>query len=344
MVTYSHEMDGESDWKKILKSGKAVCMGFANLFKHFANECGLECEVISGYARGVGFNINNEQMSSNHAWVKVKVDNEWKLCDPTWDEGADINGKHVKKYNTDWLFVKPEHMIYSHYLDDSGEQFLSIPKTWEQFSKLPYLKAGFFKYCDKCPDNLQKINTIKSRERFKFTYKPQEDKKYLVVINEGRQGINVVGDDGNVTCYVPTNQGNHICTIYSDECTISGGMVQYNYDLGSFCINAQWDMDDYVKISVPNVLLVKPSPISKALKAGTKYTFKVKAPAPLDLYIYFKSGNAAISPDKIQQMTKDNQDDIYSISVTIPSGCDKAIIGEKENNSYQSYLTWDITS
>ena len=75
---------------EIVKSGKAVCLGFATLFAALCRAQNIPCNVVSGYALGVGEDtewtdetvITDRQ---NHAWNEAYVDGRWVIVDTTWD-------------------------------------------------------------------------------------------------------------------------------------------------------------------------------------------------------------------------------------------------------------------
>lgn len=76
-----------------LRTGLAVCEGYAALFTNLATYAGLESVVITGHGKGYGYTplVPGQPLppfESGHAWNAVKIDNgEWKLCDPCWYSG-----------------------------------------------------------------------------------------------------------------------------------------------------------------------------------------------------------------------------------------------------------------
>ncbi len=58
-----------------LIEGKANCVGYSYAFKYLANLAGLECEVVTGAAGGVG-----------HMWNIITVSGDKYYCDVTWDD------------------------------------------------------------------------------------------------------------------------------------------------------------------------------------------------------------------------------------------------------------------
>ncbi|MBS1638123.1 MAG: hypothetical protein JST26_19580 [Bacteroidetes bacterium] len=82
-IRYDHESKNKKDGQEpeiVYKHKKAVCEGYANLFKAMCDDVKLTCIVINGYAGGSG--------GDSHAWNIVKLDGEWYIMDPTWAAGG----------------------------------------------------------------------------------------------------------------------------------------------------------------------------------------------------------------------------------------------------------------
>ena len=161
------------DYFTVLKTGKSVCEGYANVFLEFCNQLKIECKKVSGYARGVGFNLLTEQanIESNHAWNMVKIDGSWYLVDCTWDSGY-MNGKISKQeYKTDWLFTKPEHFINSHFPDNARYQLISPELSTAELFSLPSLDPVFYDVVSEHSD-LSKINKTDSSFVLNYVEKP----------------------------------------------------------------------------------------------------------------------------------------------------------------------------
>lgn len=86
---------------EVLKNRSAVCLGFSTLTAALCRSAGIPCNVVSGYALGVGIDtewttetINTSEQ--NHAWNEAYVDGRWVIMDTTWDCPNKIeNGKLV---------------------------------------------------------------------------------------------------------------------------------------------------------------------------------------------------------------------------------------------------------
>ncbi len=104
-----------------LRRRKGVCENYAAIFHDIAVKSGLTMYIVSGYTKQWGA-IDR----SGHSWCAVRLENEWLLCDPTWDEGR-------RTYN--YYLVPPGQMIASHMPFDPIWQLLPYPVTHEDFKK-----------------------------------------------------------------------------------------------------------------------------------------------------------------------------------------------------------------
>lgn len=81
-------------------NNKIVCSGYAGIFDLACKKFGLESEEVTGMANdGMG----NTGM---HAWNKVKIDDEWKYIDCTWDDASD---------SLTWFLKSKEYFDKTHF-------------------------------------------------------------------------------------------------------------------------------------------------------------------------------------------------------------------------------------
>ena len=78
--------DSGSDPFEVLNTGKAICGGYAALFKQLCTSAGIDCEYVSGCYHG------DPNCIPCHAWNKVKLNGAWYWVDVCWnDTGNDKN-------------------------------------------------------------------------------------------------------------------------------------------------------------------------------------------------------------------------------------------------------------
>jgi transglutaminase/protease-like cytokinesis protein 3 len=128
---------------RTLKSRKAVCEGYATLFREVCREMGLESEIVSGTSRSHFSQIGTIPQVSDHAWNAVKIGAEWFLVDVTWGAGAvDGASKQFKKGYTDAYFMPtPERFFLNHFPKD--RQWLLVDKSAEDFALQPFFYPAY---------------------------------------------------------------------------------------------------------------------------------------------------------------------------------------------------------
>ena len=84
-----------------LRRRKGVCENYASIFTDILVKCGIPSYVVSGYTNQEDFGKN-----TGHSWSAVFYNNEWLLCDPTWDIGFGDR--------TNYFLISPENFIESH--------------------------------------------------------------------------------------------------------------------------------------------------------------------------------------------------------------------------------------
>lgn len=110
-----------------LKTGKAVCSGYAYAFYELAKAAGLEVKYISGTAdNGSG---NGYQ---GHAWNQVKIDGVWYNVDTTWDDptykGKDPNDHSGNSYG---YFLISDATIETKHKPNSNDK-ATCPKDYDR--------------------------------------------------------------------------------------------------------------------------------------------------------------------------------------------------------------------
>nr|GAT56321.1 predicted protein [Mycena chlorophos] len=136
-----------------LRSGLAVCDGYAGLFSELARLCGIQAQKVTGYGKGYGYaplspGAPIPAESSNHAWNCVQMDGEWRLIDPCWGAGALVNGVYSQKLAPVWFYSTPAEFGKRHFPTDRSFQLLEEPVSWEEFiggdSDGPMLYGDFY--------------------------------------------------------------------------------------------------------------------------------------------------------------------------------------------------------
>lgn len=86
---------------------KAVCNGIGSAFSILANIEGIQAIKVMG-----------KVSSGSHTWVKVYVDGEWFICDPTWSNAVDYsqvadNDKYIEYITYDFFMLSADEATYN---------------------------------------------------------------------------------------------------------------------------------------------------------------------------------------------------------------------------------------
>jgi hypothetical protein len=175
---------------EVLRRGASVCQGYAEVFQSMCRIAGIECVLISGYARGVGFDAQQEASAgyeNNHAWNAVRIQGLWYLLDCTWDSGyLDPRAqKSVAEYATSYLFSDPRAFLHTHFPAEARWQLLDTPLSFREFCALPYLRGNFFQQGLVLQSGIALVNKVE--DRLELTVRVPPEASLLV---------HATGDDG----------------------------------------------------------------------------------------------------------------------------------------------------
>lgn len=326
------------DFASVLKSKKAVCEGYSNTFKKFCDTLGISCEKISGYARGVGISLLTETSpsSSNHAWNIVKLEGAWYVIDCTWDSGH-MEGKVSKQdYTTDYLFLRPEHFIYTHYPSDSRKQLLEKPVSANQFTALPNLTPKFFEVTEK-QSKVSKIN--EAENSYQLEYKPKNGYELNFRVSNAQTGtvyqnnsfVKIL-EDKNLALFSFPKADTYLVTIFWKKTGTTKSK-----SCGEFLVKTTSESSVLYPVvyssSAKNVRIV--SPVEMSLKKGETYTFSV--------FVENKRFVAAICGKNFIQLENDGTG-LFSGEVTIPSNIKELTLSasNSERTSYEGLAKYSV--
>ncbi len=117
--------------KKVLERKKALCGGYAFLFKRLCEDIGISAEVVHGFTKDYSGKIEKNK-NPNHTWNAVKLNGKWQLLDLTW---AISYGSRDNPDNF-WFLARPSEFILSHYPENIKWTLLKNPKSFSEFQKI----------------------------------------------------------------------------------------------------------------------------------------------------------------------------------------------------------------
>jgi len=136
-VAFQNNIELVQNVNEVLVSGKALCYGYSLVFQEFCKQADIKCQIIEGYAKGLGYRKGDKFEKPNHAWNAVKLEDEWYLMDVTWASGVprQLNsGERIIDLET-FFMTDPKEFIKKHLPEDPTWQLLSPKQTLEEFEK-----------------------------------------------------------------------------------------------------------------------------------------------------------------------------------------------------------------
>lgn len=198
----------ENDFlKKLLEKKKAVCAGYASLFKKMCSLAGLSAEIIPGYVRTEIFQIGTPGRL-DHAWNAVKIDSAFYLLDVTWAAGfcyKNDDGKlqGFKKNYNDYYWLTPASELARNHYPKNAQWLMLNNYSKEKFAENPYY-AGSHIHRIKLIEPLSGILSAKKGDTLRFGIEYDTIVKHLQINSNTFRNppiLTVVKEKGN-TKYV----------------------------------------------------------------------------------------------------------------------------------------------
>ncbi|MGI4870722.1 MAG: transglutaminase domain-containing protein [Janthinobacterium lividum] len=130
----------------VLRSRKAICQGYADLFTDLATRMKLEAHTVSGHAYNWLTTGNPLNTTNGHAWNAYRIAGTWHLADATWGAGSMSLGSEEfePKFKPYWFDLPSSQAIFTHLPDSITWQLLPSPVTIAAFRSWPYVEPVWF--------------------------------------------------------------------------------------------------------------------------------------------------------------------------------------------------------
>ncbi|CAA9256739.1 MAG: hypothetical protein AVDCRST_MAG56-2247 [uncultured Cytophagales bacterium] len=170
-IRYDHRLAAHPKRKKvspktILKTRRAVCAGYADLFVAMCRLAGIESEVVTGYSRHYNFNQKQPFTRADHAWNAVQLDGQWYLLDATWESKR--YGETGSRIESDYFLTDPGVFVTDHLPEDPAWQLLPCPISLRDFTRDVPAIRGTLSRRDTCfsyPDSIAALRRMLPPER-----------------------------------------------------------------------------------------------------------------------------------------------------------------------------------
>lgn len=138
-ITYDHQLMFEKDLQntiytsesnvvnQVLKRRKALCGGFAFLYRDLCAAVGIQSKAIHGYTKTPG--LQRKTNNVHHTWNVVKLNGQWTLLDITWAKSHSTNNFP----NRFWYATTPEDFIKTHLPEEPQWTLLDYKWSLREF-------------------------------------------------------------------------------------------------------------------------------------------------------------------------------------------------------------------
>ena len=174
---YSSEVEYAS---RSLRSRKAVCTGFALLFKHLLSPAGIDVANIKGYARTFDSEAGQPIQRVDHEWNAVRLDGDWYLLDIAWAQTTAKDGKP----NDYFFLTEPIEFAANHFPTDPRWQLVNATISKAQFDRFPKLYDAYFRLG--FDEDFPKTGLIRASDALTVTLKNVGDIEFMCAL--GRLG------------------------------------------------------------------------------------------------------------------------------------------------------------
>lgn len=128
--------------KRTIKTKRAVCQGYADLYKRLCDLTGIECVVISGASKTQNRDIGKSPSGSGHAWNAIKINEKWYLLDATWGAGYVKNKRFYPEFQEAYFMTDPDFFYLKHWPKD--EKWILTDKSKLDFKNAPLYYSNSF--------------------------------------------------------------------------------------------------------------------------------------------------------------------------------------------------------
>jgi len=131
---------------RVIKTRKASCVGYSNLFKEMCECIGIECRVVEGWVRNNPNDIGKKVKYPDHAWNIAKIEGKDYFFDAGFSSSIfDLRTNDQKsKFQDVYFAIDPGLFIYSHYPQKKEDQLLRKKINHKTFFNNPIVFTEFF--------------------------------------------------------------------------------------------------------------------------------------------------------------------------------------------------------
>ncbi|MEM9820695.1 MAG: transglutaminase domain-containing protein [Bacteroidota bacterium] len=163
------------NYREAFARKRGVHRTYAALFHEMCKLAGIECFIVSGYAKGYNFDIDVVFTKANHAWNVVQIDGLYYFVDTAWGSGkVEMDGDrldYLKVMSLSEMLTREDDFLDSHLPIDPRWQLRESILPMDDFihpkdSSEAALFAGYYNY----RDSIAHFTKLSEDERITLTF------------------------------------------------------------------------------------------------------------------------------------------------------------------------------
>lgn len=175
---------------EVLKTRKAVGIGFASLFQDMCSSANIRCLTVDGFVKNNVNEISERGTDINHSWAVVQLGQSpetWYYVDPGMASGyfdADMK-QFTKSYSGAYFFTDKATFNLQHFPNNEAWKLGSGPRNKGDFYSLPLVKTTAIEYGVKKLTPNDGILKTKVGRIIYFSYVLGTDKESITAVSLG---------------------------------------------------------------------------------------------------------------------------------------------------------------
>jgi hypothetical protein len=297
-ITYDLEgfrsgQPGDLSPETVLHRGRSVCEGFAGLAQALGEAMGLKVDIVRGWSKGYGYTPGQKlDGPTNHAWNAVEIDGRWHLMDPTWGAGyLDGAMQFVRRFQEHYFLTKPEEFVFDHLPENPSWQLLERPLSAAQYADLVYLRPMFFQagFRIGSHDHLAIAADSRLTVTLGVSRSVEMSAQVLDAASQRPVGgelafVQVATDQARIDARFP-RPGDYLLRLFAKPLGAAGDLdwvLDYRVRAARGAADAVFPTT-YGAFGARRAWLF--SPLDGVLRAGQRYTFRLRAPEALEVAV-----------------------------------------------------------
>ncbi|EEH33253.2 hypothetical protein PAAG_04306 [Paracoccidioides lutzii Pb01] len=150
-IAWDDDVYGSVNLKRVLQMKRGSSQEVAHLVREMCSAVGLHAEVVHGYLKTPGEQLDLDSLSRpNHWWNVVLIDGEWRIMDCSLASPTHPRRSLYSNFNSQaaepWYFLtRPMEICYSHVPLNPEQQKICPPVSPDVLLALPCVCPPFFK-------------------------------------------------------------------------------------------------------------------------------------------------------------------------------------------------------